>query len=107
MKQTPEFLQGPIAIDYRELIDSSPALDAATKSKKPVTTGKNCSDAIRCPDKSRTTGKNCTDHNICRDKARTTGKNCSDPHICPKVKTTATIQQPVRGWSLPPAPPSA
>ena len=103
MNQTSEFLQGPIARDYREILDSVPALIAATK--KPGTTGKNCSKPQICA-KPGTTGKNCSGPHIC-PKPGTTGKNCSGPKICPKASATDAFQPTVSGWSLPPAPPSA
>lgn len=112
MNQTPEFLEGPIARDYREILESAPSLEAATKSStgkdcsqpavcpKP-NTGRNCSE-INCPKPN--TGKNCSEPNVC-PKAET-GKDCSRPHICKKANAEA-FHPSVPGWSLPPAPPPA
>lgn len=103
MNQISELLQGPIARDYREILESVPAFETATKAKK-VKTGKNCSEPTICP--APNTGKNCSEGKIC--PAPNTGRNCSEPHVCPKKKKAADVlDAPVPGWSLPPAPPSA
>jgi hypothetical protein len=98
VNQTPEFLEGPIARDYREILESAPSLEAATKSS----TGKDCSQPAVCPKPN--TGKNCSEPNVC-PKAET-GKDCSRPHICKKANAEA-FHPSVPGWSLPPAPPPA
>lgn len=112
MNQTPEFFEGPIARDYREILESATALEAAAKSStgkdcsqpavcpKP-STGKDCSKPLVCPKPN--TGKDCSEPNVC-PKAET-GKDCSRPHVCKKANADAFLSVP--GWSLPPAPPPA
>lgn len=113
MNPTHHFLQGPIARDYRDILESAPALETATKA----TTGKNCSGPKICPKPN--TGKNCSAPKICEKaitgkncsaphvcQKTTTGKNCSAPKVCPKASADA-FQPSVPGWSLPPTPPSA
>jgi hypothetical protein len=101
VNQTPEFLEGPIARDYREILESAPYLEAATKKK--AVTGKNCSVPKVCA--KAATGKSCSVPKICPKAV--TGKNCSVPQICPKAMATDALPPAVPGWSLPPAPPAA
>ena len=103
MNQTPEFFEGSIARDHREVLDSVPVLNAATK--KAGTTGKSCSNPHVCP-KAGTTGKGCSNPDVC-PKPGTTGKGCSRPKVCPKASATDAFPPTVSGWSMPPAPPSA
>ena len=118
MNQTSQFFEGAIARDYREVLESWPAFEAATKEKagttgkncsrpavcpKPGTTGKNCSRPAVCP-MPGTTGKNCSRPAVVCPKPGTTGKNCSRPKICAKAMAIDSFQPPVAGWSLPPAP---
>ena len=102
MNQTSQFFEGAIARDYREVLESSPAFEAATKEKA-GTTGKNCSRPAVCP-MPGTTGKNCSRPAVVCPKPGTTGKNCSRPKICAKAMAIDSFQPPVAGWSLPPAP---
>jgi hypothetical protein len=101
---TPEFFDGPISREYREILDSESRFETAP-AKKSGTGGTKCKSApLVCP-KSGTEGTRCkTDPTACPGKLGTGGTRCkTDPHICPKK---GAIAQSVPGWSLPPAPPS-
>jgi hypothetical protein len=115
---TPEFFDGPISREYREILEaeffleSSPAKKAGTEGTKcksdrhclkPGTEGTKCkSEPLVCP-KPGTEGTKCkTDATVCPGKVGTGGTKCkSEPHICPKK---GAIAPSVAGWSLPPAP---
>jgi len=113
---TPEFLEGPIARDYREVLETATTYEAATRQKAGTggtkcksgskvcnvpTGGKNCKTAdCAVP----TGGKNCRTADGCGN-VPTGGKNCkSDRKVCPKAHA---LHSSVPGWSLPPAPPVA
>jgi hypothetical protein len=128
---TPEFLEGPIARDYREILEGAALYEAATL-KKPATSGIKCkSDSKRCDvptgGKACKTGSGCdvpTDSKGCKSGSgcnvptdskgcktgsgcdvQTGGKACkSDRKIC---KKTDAFHAGVAGWSQPPAPPVA
>ena len=82
MNTTPEFLDGPISQDYREILASASSMEAAP-TRKAATTGRKCSGPKFCP------------------KATTTGRLCSKPQICPKADA---LHPGVPGWSSPSAP---
>jgi hypothetical protein len=128
---TPEFLEGPIARDYREILEATTTYEAATRQKPGTggikcksgskgcnvptggkscktgdcavpTSGKNCKTGDGCTMRP-TGGKNCRTGEGCN--VPTGGKNCkSDKKICPKAHA---FPSNVPGWSQPPAPPVA
>jgi hypothetical protein len=111
---TPEFLEGPIARDYREILEAATTYEAATRPK-PGTAGTKCkSDLKRC--NVPTGGTHCktegcdvpTSGTKCKTEAcnvPTSGTQCkSDRKACPK---THALHISVPGWSQPPAPPVA
>jgi len=128
VNQPSEFLQGPIANEYRDILESTIAIEAATKAG---TTGRKCSGTKVCPKPKPNSGKNCSVPNVCPKP--NTGKNCSVPKVCPKANTgkncsvpmicakamasgkncstrgcreaLAPSHLPFDGWSLPPAAP--
>jgi hypothetical protein len=94
---TPEFLEGPIARNYREILEAATTYEAKVRP----TGGKACKtgDACNVP----TGGKACKTGDACN--VPTGGKNCkSDKKACPKKHA---LHSSVPGWSLPPAPPVA
>jgi hypothetical protein len=101
---TPEFFDGPISREYREILESESRFETAP-AKKSGTEGTKCkTDPAVCP-KPGTEGTKCkTDATVCPRKFGTEGTRCkSDAHNCPKKHAIAPS---VPGWSLPPAPPS-
>jgi hypothetical protein len=112
---TSEFLEGPIARDYREILEAATTYEAATR-QKPATGGIKCKSGPKgC--NVPTGGNHCktedcnvpTSGNQCKTgdgcKVQTAGKNCkSDRKICPKAHA---FHSGVPGWSVPPAPPVA
>jgi hypothetical protein len=131
---TPEFLEGPIARDYREILEAATTYEAATR-QKPGTGG------IKCKSRSKvcnvptggnacktgdgcqvpTGGKACKTGDGCQvptgGKACKTGDGCavtvvptsgkackSDRKVCKKAHA---LHAGVPGWSQPPAPPLA
>jgi hypothetical protein len=116
---TPEFFDGPISREYREVLESESRFETApakksgtggTKCKsdrlvcpKPGTEGTRCkTDPTVCP-KPGTEGTKCkTDPTVCPRKFGTEGTRCkSETRVCPKKHAIALS---VPGWSLPPAP---
>jgi len=97
---TPEFFDGPISREYREILASESRFETAP-AKKPGTEGTKCKSEGHCP-KPGTEGTQCkSDPSFCR-KPGTGGTQCkSDPHVCKKAHAIAPS---VPGWSLPPAP---
>jgi len=128
---TPEFLEGPIARDYREILEAATTYEAATL-KKPATGAAKCKSGSKgcdVPTDSRgcktgsgcdvptggracKTGSGCnvpTDSKGCKSGSgcdvQTGGKACkSDQKICKKAQA---FHAGVAGWSQPPAPPVA
>jgi hypothetical protein len=114
---TPEFLEGPIARDYREILESATTYEAATRQKSGTggtkcksggkdcnvpTEGNKCKTGAGCGNVP-TGGNNCKTGEGCN--VPTGGKNCkSDRKICPKAHA---FHSSVPGWSQPPAPPVA
>ena len=113
---TPEFLEGPIARDYREILEAATTYEAATR-QKPGTGGIKCksgSKGCQVP----TGGKACKTGDGCQvptgGKACKTGDGCavgtagkickSDRKVCPKAHA---LHSSVPGWSQPPSPPVA
>ena len=113
---TPEFLEGPIARDYREILEAATTYEAATR-QKPGTGG------IKCKSRSKvcnvpTGGNACKTGDGCQvptgGKACKTGDGCavgtagkickSDRKVCPKAHA---LHSSVPGWSQPPSPPVA
>jgi hypothetical protein len=79
---TPEFLEGPIARDYREILEAATTYEAATR-QKPGTGG------IKCKSGSKgctvpTGGKDCKTGDC---KVPTGGKNCKTGDGCGNVPT--------------------
>lgn len=118
---TPEFLDGPISRDYREILESAPFLNASPKPKagtggtkckstipkvcpKPETGGTQCKSEVPVCPKPDTTGKACKSMpKVCK-KAETGGTQCkSESPNCPRKKADAALLD-VPGWSSPPAP---
>jgi hypothetical protein len=113
---TPEFLEGPIARDYREILEAATTYEAATRPK-PGTSGIKCksgSKSCNVPTGGKncktgdcavpTGGKNCRTADGCGN-VPTGGKNCkSDKKACPKAHA---LHSNVPGWSQPPAQPLA
>jgi hypothetical protein len=115
---TPEFFDGPISREYREILESDSRFETAPAKKsgtegtrckserncpKPGTGGTKCkSEPTVCP-KPGTEGTKCkSDTKICQKKVGTGGTQCkSEPHVCKKAHAIAPS---VPGWSLPPAP---
>lgn len=98
---TPEFFDGPISREYREILESESRFETAP-AKKSGTGGTKCkTDPNVCP-KPGTAGTKCkTDPTGCPTKLGTDGTRCkSDAHNCPKKHAIAPS---VPGWSLPPA----
>jgi hypothetical protein len=98
---TPEFFDGPISREYREILESESRLETAP-AKKSGTGGTKCKSApLVCP-KPGTEGTRCKSDQNCPNKIGTGGTQCkSDPHGCKKAHAFAPS---VPGWSLPPAP---
>ncbi len=131
---TPEFLEGPIARDYREILEAATTYEAATR-QKPATGGTKCKsggkgcdvptggnacktgDGCQVP----TGGKACKTGDGCQvptgGKACKTGDGCavttvptsgkackSDRKVCKKAHA---LHAGVPSWSQPPAPPLA
>ena len=101
---TPEFLEGPIARDYREILEAATTYEAATR-QKPGTGGIKCksgSKGCQVP----TGGKACKTGDGCAvTTVPTSGKACkSDRKVCKKAHA---LHAGVPGWSQPPAPPLA
>ena len=94
---TPEFLEGAIARDYREILEAATTYEAATHP----TGGNQCKTGDGC--QVPTGGNQCKTGEGC--EVRTAGKNCkSDKKACPKAHA---LHSSVPGWSLPPSPPVA
>jgi hypothetical protein len=131
---TPEFLEGPIARDYREILEAATTYEAATR-QKPATGGTKCKSGGKGCDvptggNACKTGDGCqvpTGGNACKTgdgcqvptggKACKTGDGCavttvptsgkackSDRKVCKKAHA---LHAGVPGWSQPPAPPLA
>jgi hypothetical protein len=131
---TPEFLEGPIARDYREILEAATTYEAATR-QKPGTGGIKCksgSKGCQVPTGGKacktgdgcqvpTGGKACKTGDGCQvptgGKACKTGDGCavttvptsgkackSDRKVCKKAHA---LHAGVPGWSQPPAPPLA
>ena len=82
---TPEFFDGPISREYREILESEPHFITAP-SPKAGTEGTRCKSEQNCP------------------RPGTEGVKCkSELKACPKKHA---VVQNVPGWSFPPAPPS-
>ena len=101
---TPEFLDGPISREYREILESESHFITAP-SPKAGTEGTRCKSEKNCP-KAGTDGVKCKSEPtiICPAKVGTEGTKCkSEPKVCKKAGAAFPN---VPGWSLPPAPPS-
>jgi hypothetical protein len=100
---TPEFFDGPISREYREILESEPHLKTAP-SPKGGTEGIRCKSERSCP-KAGTAGVKCkSEPKVCPDKSGTGGTKCkSEPKVCKKAHA---VVQNVPGWSFPAAPPS-
>ena len=91
---TPEFLEGPIARDHREILEAAAVYEAATR-KKPATGPKGCN--------VQTGGPSCKSDDRCN--VPTGGPTCkSDRKACKKAHA---FHPSVPAWSQPPAPPVA
>ena len=99
---TPEFLDGPVARDYREILEAATTYEAATR-QKPGTGGTKCkSDTKGC--NVPTGGNHCKTGDGCGN-VPTGGTNCkSDRKACPKKQA---LPSNAPGWSLPPSQPVA
>jgi hypothetical protein len=116
---TPEFLEGPIARDYREILEAATTYEAATR-QKPATGGTKCKSGGKGCDvptggKACKTGDGCqvpTGGKACKTgdgcavtTVPTSGKACkSDRKVCKKAHA---LHAGVPSWSQPPAPPLA
>src|ERR1700693_4283310 len=99
---TPEFLDGPISREYREILESESHFETAP-SPKVGTEGIKCKSAPnKCP-KGGTEGVKCkSEPTICPEKSGTGGTKCkSAPKVCRKAHA---VVPNVPGWSFPPAP---
>lgn len=101
---TPAFFDGPISMQYRDILEAESLLQAAP-SPKAGTGGTKCKSepVIICPQPG-TAGTKCKSlPKVCgKKKLGTGGTKCkSEPNICPKA---GAIPPSVPGWSLPPAP---
>jgi hypothetical protein len=99
---TPEFFDGPVSREYREILESESHFETAP-AKKSGTGGTKCKSAtLICP-KPGTEGTKCKSLPQICPKPGTGGTQCkSDPkHGCKKAHA---IPPSVPGWSLPPAP---
>jgi hypothetical protein len=110
---TLEFLEGPIARDYRDVLEAAFTYEAKVRPTggkacktgsgcNVPTGGKGCKTGSGCDDVP-TGGKACKTGSGCN--VPTGGKNCkSDKRACPKAHA---LHSSVPGWSLPPASPVA
>ena len=98
---TPEFLDGPISSEYREILESESHFETAP-SPKAGTAGIKCKSAPnKCP-KGGTAGVKCkSEPTICPVKSGTEGTKCKSAVYC--LKTNAGVPN-VPGWSFPPTP---
>ena len=99
---TPEFLDGPISREYREILESESRLEAAPAPKS-GTGGTKCKTTPAACEKQGTEGVKCKSEIHCPGKKLgTEGTKCkSEPLACPKAHA---IAPKVPGWSFPPAP---
>ena len=99
---TPEFLDGPISKEYREILESESFFETAPSPKADTGGGTKCkSEPLVCP-KPDTEGTKCKSDITCPKKIETGGTKCkSDEYVCKKKHSIAAS---VPGWSLPPAP---
>ena len=130
---TPEFLEGPIARDYRDILEAATTYEAATR-RKPATGGAKCKSGSKGCDVPTggnacktgdgcdvpTGGKNCKTGDGCNvptgGNACKTGDGCSrgvptGGNACKSArkvcKKAHAFDAGVPGWSQPPAPPLA